>query len=95
MLLIAGIVCGFINTLASSGSAVSLPILMTLGLPALAANATNRLPVLLGSLMALATFQAAGKMDWLAAWKMVLPATLGSKGSLVAGTRSSRRASNR
>jgi uncharacterized membrane protein YfcA len=78
MLLSAGIACGFINTLASSGSAVSLPMLMMLGLPALAANATNRLPVLFGSLMALRTFQAEGKVDWSAAWKIVLPATLGS-----------------
>jgi uncharacterized membrane protein YfcA len=61
VLLVAGIACGFINTLASSGSAISLPMLLTLGLPALAANATNRLPVLFGS-----------------AWKIVLPATLGS-----------------
>src|SRR5258708_37234909 len=75
VLLIAGIACGFINTLASSGSAISLPMLLTLGLPALAANATNRLPVLFGSLMALRTFQNEGKMDWPAAWKIVLPAT--------------------
>jgi uncharacterized membrane protein YfcA len=46
VLLVAGMACGFINTLASSGSAISLPMLLTLGLPALAANATNRLPVL-------------------------------------------------
>jgi Sulfite exporter TauE/SafE len=78
VLLVAGIACGFINTLASSGSAISLPMLLTLGLPPLAANATNRLPVLFGSLMALSTFQREGKMDWLAAWKIVLPATLGS-----------------
>src|ERR1700736_3578937 len=78
VLLVAGIACGFINTLASSGSAISLPMLLTLGLPALAANATNRLPVLFGSLMALRTFQREGKMDWPAAWKIVLPATLGS-----------------
>ena len=78
VLLVAGIACGFINTLASSGSAISLPMLLTLGLPALAANATNRLPVLFGSLMALRTFQREGKMDWSAAWKIVLPATLGS-----------------
>lgn len=78
VLLTAGIACGFINTLASSGSVVSLPVLMMLGLPPLAANATNRLPVLFGSLMALMTFQAAGKMDWPAAWKIVLPTTLGS-----------------
>jgi uncharacterized membrane protein YfcA len=78
VLLIVGSACGFINTLASSGSAISLPMLMMLGLPALAANATNRLPVLFGSLMALRTFQTQGKVDWSAAWRIVLPATLGS-----------------
>jgi uncharacterized membrane protein YfcA len=77
-LLAAGIACGLINALASSGSAVSLPILMMLGLPPLAANATNRLSVLFGSLMALRTFEAEGKVDWRAALQMVLPATAGS-----------------
>lgn len=61
VLLIAGIACGFINTLASSGSAISLPMLLTLGLPALAANAANRPPVLFGSLMALRTFSSRRK----------------------------------
>ena len=78
VLLIAGVGCGFVNTLASSGSAISLPMLITLGLPALDANATNRLPVLFGSLMALRTFHAAGKIDWPGARKIVLPATIGS-----------------
>jgi uncharacterized membrane protein YfcA len=87
VLLLAGMAAGFINTLASSGSAISLPMLLTLGLPALAANATNRLPVLFGSLMALRTFQATGKMDWPAAGKIVLPAVLGSvAGVYLAGT---------
>jgi uncharacterized membrane protein YfcA len=78
LLLAAGIACGFVNTLASSGSAISLPILLMVGLPALAANATNRLPVLFGSLMALRTFHTEGKLDWVAAAKIVVPATLGS-----------------
>jgi len=78
VLLVVGLACGFINTLASSGSAISLPMLMMLGLPALAANATNRLPVLFGSLMALRTFHRQGKVDWSAAWRIVVPATLGS-----------------
>src|SRR5260370_15749631 len=82
VLLIAGIACGFINTLASSGSAISLPMLLTLGLPALAANATNRLPVLFRSLIALRTFQAAGKVDWPAASQIGLPATPGSAGGV-------------
>jgi uncharacterized protein len=78
ILLAAGIACGLINTLASSGSAVSLPILMMLGLPPLAANATNRLSVLFGSLMALWTFQAEGNVDWRVAARLVAPATVGS-----------------
>jgi hypothetical protein len=41
VLVAAGLACGFLNTLASSGSAVSLPILVLIGLSPAAANATN------------------------------------------------------
>jgi uncharacterized membrane protein YfcA len=83
-ILIGGLVCGFINTLASSGSAISLPLLLFLGLPEIAANATNRLSVLFGSLMALRTFHAEGKLDWPAAGKMIVPATVGSVVGVIA-----------
>jgi uncharacterized protein len=42
----AGLACGFLNTAASSGSPVSLPILMMIGLDPISANATNCVPVL-------------------------------------------------
>ena len=74
VLLAPGVACGLINTLASSGSAVSLPILMMLGLLPLAANATTRFSVLFGSLMGLKTFHADGHVHWKSAAKMVLPA---------------------
>ena len=45
----AGFACGFLNTAASSGSVVTLPIMIFLGLDAATANATNRLPVLVGA----------------------------------------------
>jgi uncharacterized membrane protein YfcA len=83
-LVAAGFVAGLINTLASSGSAISLPVLMFLGLPPLAANATNRLSVLLGSLTALRKFQAEKILDWRAARRMLLPAVLGSTIGVVA-----------
>src|ERR1700684_3599299 len=63
-LLIAGLGCGLVNTLASSGSAISLPVLLMFGLSPLDANATNRLSVLFGSLMALHTFQAKSVVEW-------------------------------
>ena len=49
---LAGLGCGFLNVVASSGSAVSLPVLMWLGLHAIDANATNRIPILIASLTA-------------------------------------------
>jgi hypothetical protein len=43
----AELACGFLNTAAASGSAVSLPILLMIGLDPVSANATNRIPVLI------------------------------------------------
>jgi uncharacterized protein len=77
-LLTAGLACGLVNTLASSGSAISLPVLLMFGLSPLDANATNRLSVLFGSAMALRTFAAKKQVDWSAGLKMALPATAGS-----------------
>jgi uncharacterized membrane protein YfcA len=77
-LLVAGLACGLVNTLASSGSAISLPVLLLFGLSPLEANATNRLAVLFGSLMALRTFQVKAEVNWHAGVVMAIPATLGS-----------------
>jgi hypothetical protein len=84
ILLIAGLGCGLVNTLASSGSAISLPVLLMFGLSPLDANATNRLSVLFGSLMALRTFQAKRAVEWRAGLKMAIPATLGSVAGVLA-----------
>src|SRR6202453_4354867 len=87
ILLVAGLGCGLVNTLASSGSAISLPVLLMFGLSPLDANATNRLTVLFGSLMALRTFQAKGEVEWRAGLKMCIPATLGSVAGVLAAER--------
>jgi uncharacterized membrane protein YfcA len=78
LLIVAGCACGFLNTLASSGSVVSLPILVMLGLPEGAANATNRLPVFIGSVMAAFSFTRAGALDWRSAAKLAPVAASGS-----------------
>jgi uncharacterized membrane protein YfcA len=87
ILIAAGLACGLINTLASSGSAVSLPVLLMFGLSPLEANATNRLSVLFGSLMALHTFQAKSDVDWHAGVEMIIPATIGSIVGVLAAER--------
>jgi uncharacterized protein len=76
--LAAGLACGFLNTAASSGSAVSLPILMLLGLDPASANATNRIPVLIGATSATLSFHRKKALPWALALKVSAPATLGS-----------------
>ena len=56
ILLAGGAFAGALNTLASSGSAVTLPLLILLGVPPGIANGTNRLGILLGSLSAVIRF---------------------------------------
>ena len=56
ILVIAGILVGFINTLAGSGSLITLPLLMYLGLPANVANGTNRVAILLQSMVGTGSF---------------------------------------
>ena len=59
-----GAVCGFFNAAASGGSAVMLPSLLAIGVPADVANATARLPILLGSTTALWSFERAKLIPW-------------------------------
>ncbi len=73
----AGLACGFLNTAASSGSAVSLPILILMGLDPISANATNRIPVLIGAATATMSFHARKALPWGMVIKLSVPTTLG------------------
>jgi uncharacterized protein len=75
---VTGVIAGFINTLAGSGSLITLPILILLGLPANVANGTNRVGVLLQNVVAVATFRQGGVLQAAGTWKLVLPSVIGS-----------------
>jgi uncharacterized membrane protein YfcA len=77
--LLGGTLAGIINTLAGSGSLVTLPILTMLGLPAPIANATNRVGVVFQCAVASATFHKKGllKLERATLWWLV-PTLLGS-----------------
>ena len=64
ILLLAGVALAFANTLASAGSALSLPVLLALGLGPQLANGTNRVAVLAGAVSALAFFIRSGRIQW-------------------------------
>jgi len=76
--IVAGIVAGIINTLAGSGSLVTLPMLIYLGLPSNMANATNRVGVAIQNIVGITTFQQSGKFNLAGAWWLVTPTIPGA-----------------
>ncbi len=76
--ILAGIVAGVINTLAGSGSLVTLPMLVFLGLPSNVANATNRVGVVIQNIVGVTTFQRSGKLNLSNSHWLVLAAIPGS-----------------
>ncbi len=74
----AGFGAGFINTLAGSGSLITLPLLIFLGLPANVANGTNRVGVLFQNLVSVGSFRQHNMLDTQGGLILSLPAIVGS-----------------
>ena len=84
-LVVAGVIAGFINTLAGSGSLLTLPLLMFIGLPPTVANATNRIGVLLQSAVGAASFRHQKVFEFRESLWFVIPSVVGSViGALIA-----------
>ena len=85
LLLVTGLVSGFINTLAGGGSMLTLPALMMLGMPADVANATNRVGVLMQSVTGAKGFSDQDKLDKSTILPVLVPTVVGALvGSLLA-----------
>lgn len=78
ILLLAGVGLAFANTLASSGSALSLPVLLAVGLGPELANGTNRVAVLAGAVTAMVTFTRAGRIQWTIVRPLMIAAAFGA-----------------
>jgi len=78
LLILTGVLCGFINTLAGSGSFISLPILMFMGLPAPVANGTNRIGILLQNVVSSQSFYKSKMLPVRFALKLAIPSILGA-----------------
>lgn len=74
----AGAVAGVINTLAGSGSLVTLPLLVFLGLPADVANGTNRVGVLLQNVVGIFVFRRGGLSQSQGSRWIIVPAVAGA-----------------
>jgi len=78
ILIVAGLMVGFINTLAGGGSIISLSVLMMLGLPAPLANGTNRIAIAIQTLTATSSFKRQKVLPIRKAIYMSIPAVIGS-----------------
>lgn len=78
LLLMAGFVAGFVNTLAGSGSLVTLPALIFLGLPPTVANGTNRLAILMQNVVAVSRFRDFGVLNIRKSSVLAIPAVVGA-----------------
>lgn len=74
----AGFIAGFINTLAGSGSLVTLPLLIFSGLPPTVANGTNRVGILLQNVVGVSSFRRQEVFDLRGAVMLGVPAVVGS-----------------
>lgn len=73
-----GFLAGFINTLAGSGSLLTLPLLMFLGLPANVANGTNRIAILLQNVVGVSSFKQQKVLNVKMGLWLAIPTIVGS-----------------
>lgn len=80
LVILAGVIGGFVNTLAGGGSMLTLPALMMLGLPADVANATNRIGVFMQSITGVKEFHRHDYMPVRAIVPVLIPTLIGTLG---------------
>lgn len=80
LVILTGLAAGFINTLAGSGSLIVIPMLIFLGTPANIANGTNRIAILLQTLVATGSFKQSKITDFKGTGHLILPSILGAIG---------------
>jgi len=77
-IVLVGIFSGFLNTLAGSGSVISLAMLMFMGLPANVANGTNRIAILMQNIVGVTSFKKQKVFTFKEGIWLALPAIVGS-----------------
>lgn len=78
LILAAGIMAGFINTLGGGGSLITLPVLIFMGLPPAVANGTNRIAIIVQNIVGVANFRRMGFFYPKLSFILGVPAILGS-----------------
>lgn len=75
--ILVGIVAGVINTVAGSGSILTLGVMTIFGMDTSVANGTNRLGIVLFGVFGMYQFQKKQAVDYQSSWKSIITALLG------------------
>lgn len=78
LIVLVGVFSGFLNTLAGSGSIISLAMLMFMGLPANVANGTNRIAILMQNIVGVTSFKKQKVFTYKEGIWLAIPAIIGS-----------------
>lgn len=78
IILVAGIAAGFVNVVGGGGSLIAMPVLIFLGLPSAVANGTNRVALMVQSLVAIGYFRNKGYFYPKLSILLGIPAVIGS-----------------
>lgn len=78
LIILVGFVAGYINTLAGSGSLITLPLLIFLGFPANVANGTNRIAIILQNIVGVGSFYQQKQLNFKKDSIIAIPAALGA-----------------
>ncbi len=78
LILVTGVVAGFMNTLGGGGSLLTLPMLIFLGSPAAVANGTNRIALMVQNIVGVSNFRRKGFFYPKLGITLAIPAVLGS-----------------
>lgn len=78
LLVISGVVAGWLNVLAGGGSLLTVPIMVFLGIPGPVANGTNRIAILVQNITAVFAFRQRGFSDFKLSLSLGAAASLGA-----------------
>jgi len=78
LVLIIGVIAGFVNTVAGGGSLLTVPVLIFLGLESVVANATNRVAILFQNIFAVRGFKSKGVGAFPYAYYLAVSALIGA-----------------
>ena len=87
VLLLVGVIVGFVNVMAGGGSLLTIPIMLFMGVPAPVANGTNRIAILAQMATAAIAFFRKGYSDFKLSLSLALAAVPGAVAGAFIGAR--------